>query len=93
MDLASIAPVVAVAAGLGTLLFAALRHPREEATAVVEQQSHLMTDMRGVVDELQEALERCRDDREWCRSERRRLETRIRLLEQRLTDLGQEIPS
>ncbi len=92
MDIASIAPAVAVAAGFGTLIFAALRHPREEATAVVEQQSQLMTDMRGLNDELQEALDRCRREREWCRGERHRLEARCKQLEQRLTDLGEEIP-
>jgi chromosome segregation ATPase len=49
-----------VLAGLGALVFGALRFNREDAKSVVDQQSTLLSDMRSLNDELAEALERCR---------------------------------
>lgn len=48
--------------GLGAVLFAALRFNREDAGAVVEQQSTLIGDMRALNEELQGALTRARQD-------------------------------
>lgn len=92
MDPAAALSVATAVASVGAILFAALRHPREEATAAFEL-------MRGLNDELQEALDRCRHDREWCRGERHRLTQELDAArahgarcEQLLTTLGQEVP-
>lgn len=58
-----IVPVLTVCAGLGALVFAALRFNREDASSVVSQQSTLLSDMRAMLDEKQEELDRAKQER------------------------------
>lgn len=64
------------AGGIGTLIFAALRFQREDASAVVEQSGRLIAAMRETLDELEEALDRCRKERDQHRKEVEQLRRR-----------------
>lgn len=50
--------------GSGGIVFGALRYNRDEAGKVVTQQTNVLTDMRGLNDELVEALARLREERD-----------------------------
>lgn len=64
-----------VVAGVGGLVFVALKYNREDATSVIGQQSSILADMKALNDELAGSLERCQKQRDVARSvAERRLE-------------------
>lgn len=50
--------------GSGGIVFGALRYNRDEAGKIVTQQTNVLTDMRGLNDELNESLGRMRAERD-----------------------------
>lgn len=74
MPLDALLPLLTACGGLSAAIFAALRFNRDDATAIVNQQKEVLAGMKGLNDELQEAL-----DRE--RAEHR--ETRVDLIAER----------
>ena len=58
------APIALALAGLVGAVFAALRFNRDDATAVVAQQSTVLADMRSLNEELAEAAARVRLERD-----------------------------
>jgi len=80
-DIGSTLPIILAAivtiAGSGGVVFGALRYNRDEAGRIVEQQTSVLTDMRGLNDELQEALSRTRTERDELRDEVRKCRDEI----------------
>ena len=64
MDVGTWAPFVTVLAALVGAVFVALRFNREDATAVVAQQSTVLADMRSLNAELAENSNRVRGERD-----------------------------
>jgi septal ring factor EnvC (AmiA/AmiB activator) len=98
-DLTSSLPVIFAAfvtvAGSGGVVFGALRYNRDEAGKIVIQQTSVLTDMRGLNDELQEALNRTRTERDellsevrGCREEIARLRGQVTALQDALAELS-----
>jgi len=57
-----------VIAGVGGLVFVALKYNREDATSVIGQQSAILADMKTLNDELAGTLERCQKQRDAARA-------------------------
>jgi len=57
-----------VIAGVGGLVFVALKYNREDATSVIGQQSAILADMKALNDELAGTLERCQKQRDAARA-------------------------
>jgi chromosome segregation ATPase len=68
---------IATLIGSGGIVWGALRYNREEAGKIVVQQTAVLTDMRGLNDELQEALTRTRTERDELRGEVRKCREEI----------------
>ena len=64
MDIASVASLVVGAAGFIGGLLAWRKFPGDRESLAVKTQKDVLADMRDLVDELIEALERCRTDRD-----------------------------
>lgn len=56
-----------VIAGVGGLVFVALKYNREDATSVIGQQSAILADMKALNDELAGTLDRCQKQRDAAR--------------------------
>ena len=54
-------PLVIGIAGLGGLVFTALRYRRDDTTALVAQQSTIVHDIQALNTELRTALDECRE--------------------------------
>jgi chromosome segregation ATPase len=87
-----LAAIVTVA-GSGGVVFGALRYNRDEAGRIVQQQTSVLTDMRGLNDELQEALNRTRAERNellgevrGCREEIAALSGQVKALQHALAE-------
>ncbi len=102
-DLSSTLPVLLAAivtlAGSGGIVFGALRYNRDEAGKIVGQQASVLSDMRGLIDELQEALVRTRTERDellgevrGCREEIAMLNGKIEALQHALAEAAWPTP-
>lgn len=98
-DITASLPVVFAAfvtvAGSGGVVFGALRYNRDEAGKIVVQQTSVLTDMRGLNDELQEALQRTRGERDEllqqvrsCREEMAELRGQVKALQAALAEVA-----
>lgn len=84
MEPSTLIAALTVVGGLATIILVALRFQRDSATQSITQQGQVVSTMRELVDELQEALDRCR-------AERKRLEDEMADLIARESQLKTEL--
>lgn len=84
LDLGTLLPAATAAVAVAGIIFAALRYNREDASAVVAQQSTVLADMKSLNDELHESLVRAR-------AERDALLLRVGECDARILDLNDQI--
>lgn len=75
--------------GSGGVVFGALRYNRDEAGRIVDQQTAVLTDMRGLNDELQDAYERSTHELGLCRRQVAALTDEVMTLRRQVTRLTQ----
>lgn len=88
MDVTALAGLSVGIAGIIGAIVAWRRFPADRESLAVKTQRDVMADMRDLVDELVEALERCRARRIELEAERDELQRREEQLRTRLRDLG-----
>lgn len=64
MELGTLGPILLALAGVAGAIFAALRFNREDASAVVAQQSTVLSDMRTLNAEIATSASRIREERD-----------------------------
>lgn len=69
IDWSSAIPAIIGIAGLGGVIFTALRFRRDDTTAVVSQQSTILNDMKTLNGELRTTAASLKDERDACRHE------------------------
>jgi len=74
--------------GLGGIIFTALKYNRDDTTAIVQQQSVIVGDMKGLNDELRKRTEELRDENERLRTQVDRLTAQLEELNRGLTNGG-----
>ena len=63
--------------GLAGLIFTALKYNRDDTSAVVNQQSQILGDMKALNDELHKALDELRSERDGLRKQVEELRSKI----------------
>jgi hypothetical protein len=74
MDLTALAAIVVAASGAVGAIVAIFKAPKDRESLAVKTQKDVIADMRDLVDELVEALERCRVRSKELEAERRAIE-------------------
>lgn len=82
--------VVIALAGSGGIVFGALRYNRDEAGRIVIQQTNVLTDMRGLNDELSEALDRMRTEKSELHTDLQKAREEMQALRQQNAALARE---
>lgn len=62
MDWPTLLPAVIGICGLGGIVFSALSWRRNDTTAILGQQDVILTEMRGMTDELRTQRDECREE-------------------------------
>ena len=63
--------------GVAGVIFTALRYNRDDTTAIVDQQSHIVADMKSLNDELRTTVDRLRQENDALRSTVDRLTRKV----------------
>lgn len=74
--------------GLAGVIFTALRYNRDDTTAIVQQQSVIVGDMKGLNEELRKRTEELREENERLRTQVDKLTAQIEELNRGLTNGG-----
>jgi predicted RNase H-like nuclease (RuvC/YqgF family) len=77
--------------GLGSIIFAALRYNRDDTTAIVNQQSTLLGNMKTLNDELRNTADSIKTERDALRVEVDRLTGQVEALRSELREMRQHI--
>ena len=86
IDWATLLPPIIGIAGLGGVIFTALRYRRDDTTAVIGQQDTILNDMRLLNDELRTTSQELRTERDALKIQVQELTTQVEKLSERTAE-------
>jgi len=87
VEIAGLFALVLGVLGLGSIIFAALRYNRDDTTAIVNQQSTLLGNIKVLNDELRTTVEKLREERDGLREQVGHLTGQVEALRRELREM------